>query len=57
MSGCDVNLNDCMKEEVKEIVSIFMDLPKADRAILLNNANAFKTLRRIEKQDGRRCED
>lgn len=36
------------KEELKEIVAIFMDLPKADRAILLSNANAFKTLREIE---------
>lgn len=47
----DGYVNDCMKEEVKEIVTIFMDLPKVDRAILLNNAMAFKTLRKIEKQE------
>lgn len=38
-------------EEVKEIVSIFLELPKTDRAILLNTANGFKTLRRIEKSN------
>lgn len=40
--------DDRMKEEIKEIVSVFMDLPKTDRAILLNTAVGFKTLRRIE---------
>ena len=37
------------REEIKEFVSILLLLPKEDRAILLSNANAFKTRRDIEK--------
>ena len=36
-------------EEIKEFVSILLLLPAEDRAILLSNANAFKTRRDIEK--------
>lgn len=42
-------LNDEMKKEIREITEVFLSLPKTDRAILLNNAIAFQTLRRIEK--------
>lgn len=41
-------LNDEMKKEVAEITKIFLSLPKVDRVILLNNAVAFQTLRKIE---------
>lgn len=37
------------KEEIKEFVSVLLLLPAEDRAILLSNANAFKTRRDIEK--------
>lgn len=37
------------REEIKEFVSILLLLPAEDRAILLSNANAFKTRRDIEK--------
>ncbi len=36
-------------EEIKELVSMFILLPKEDRAVLLSNANAFKVRRDIEK--------
>ena len=42
--------NDVAREELKQIMTIFLDLPKTDRAILLNTAMAFKTLRKIENQ-------
>lgn len=48
MANIESVTDDIMKEEIKEIVSVFMDLPKTDRAILLNTAVGFKTLRRIE---------
>lgn len=50
MSDMNNNVDLAIKEEVKEIVTIFMDLPRADRAILLSNANAFKALREIEEK-------
>ena len=37
------------QEEIKEFVSVLLLLPKEDRAILLSNANAFKTRNDIEK--------
>ncbi len=37
------------KEEIKEIISTLILLPKEDRLILLSNANAFKVRRDIEK--------
>lgn len=37
------------QEEIKEFISILLLLPAEDRAILLSNANAFKTRRDIEK--------
>lgn len=37
------------KEEIKEFVSVLLLLTAEDRAILLSNANAFKTRRDIEK--------
>lgn len=48
-----IAIDNKMKEEITEIVSVFMDLPKTDRMILLSNANAFKTLRNIEKQQSK----
>lgn len=50
MTKIESMTDDVMKEEIKEIVSVFMDLPKTDRAILLNTAVGFKTLRRIESE-------
>jgi len=49
--------DDRMKEEIKEIVSVFMDLPKTDRAILLNTAVGFKTLRRIESGESEKMKE
>lgn len=37
------------KEEIDELVSILLVLPKEDRAVLLSNANALKVRRDIEK--------
>lgn len=37
------------QEEIKELVSTLLLLPKEDRAILLSNANAFKVRRDIER--------
>lgn len=37
------------QEEIKEFVSVLLLLAKEDRAILLSNANAFKTRNDIEK--------
>lgn len=51
MGNAGIITDDEMKEEVKEIVSIFMDLPKIDRIILLNTAVGFKTLRKIESNN------
>ena len=42
-------ISDGEKEEIKEFVSVLLLLPKEDRAILLSNANAFKTRRDIAK--------
>lgn len=47
----NVVLDENGKEELKEIVAIFMDLPSTERAILLHTAMGFKTLRRIENED------
>ena len=44
----DNALTETEQNEVKELVSLFMVLPKEDRAILLSNANAFKVRRDIE---------
>lgn len=51
MANLNVAVDENMKEEVKQIVAIFMDLPKTDRAILLSNAMAFKTLRKVESHE------
>lgn len=51
MSESNMTVDATTKQEIKEIVAIFMDLPKTDRAILLSNANAFKTLRSIERRE------
>lgn len=37
------------QEEIKEIVSMLLLLPKEDRAVILSNANALKVRRDIEK--------
>lgn len=37
------------QNEIKEIVSLFISLPKEDRAVLLANANAFRVRAEIEK--------
>lgn len=39
------------QEEIKEFISTVLILPRQDRAILLSNANAFRALRAIEKQE------
>lgn len=36
------------QEDIKELVSTLLILPKEDRAVLLSNANAFKVRRDIE---------
>ena len=50
-------LNDEMKKEITEIAEIFLSLPKVDRLILLNNAIAFQTLRKIESNAKSRIRD
>ena len=50
-------LNDEMKKEITEITEIFLSLPKVDRLILLNNAIAFQTLRKIESNAKSRIRD
>lgn len=45
----DIAMSDKEREEIKEFVSVLLLLPEEDRAILLSNANAFKTRRDIEK--------
>ena len=40
------------QEEIKELVSIWVLLPKEDRAVLLSNANAFRVRRDIERARG-----
>lgn len=37
------------QEEIKELISTLLLLPKEDRAVLLSNANAFKVRRDIER--------
>lgn len=37
------------QNELKELISILIILPKEDRALLLSNAMAFKTRMEIEK--------
>lgn len=41
--------DDVIPDDVKELVSIVVLIPKEDRAILLANANAFKVRSDIEK--------
>ncbi len=38
-------------EELKEIIPIYLSLPKNDRAFLLNNAIAFGILRKVENEE------
>ncbi len=38
-------------EELKEIIPIYLSLSKNDRAFLLNNAIAFKILRKVENEE------
>ena len=45
----DLSIPKDSQEEIKEFVSVLLLLPKEDRAILLSNANAFKTRNDIEK--------
>lgn len=37
------------QEEIKNIVSLYLLLPKEDRAVLLSNANAFRVRHDIER--------
>ena len=37
------------QEEVQKLVSVWLLLPKEDRAVLLSNANAFRVRRDIER--------
>lgn len=41
------------QEEIKEFISTLLLLTKEDRAILLSNANAFKTRNDIERIAGK----
>ena len=38
-------------EELKEIIPIYLSLSKNDIAFLLNNAIAFKILRKVENEE------
>ena len=42
------------REEIKELISTIILLPKEDRAILLSNANALKTRLEIEPARSRK---
>lgn len=37
------------REEIQSLVSLWLLLPKEDRAVLLSNANAFRVRRDIER--------
>ncbi|MCI9201483.1 MAG: hypothetical protein HFI03_14035 [Lachnospiraceae bacterium] len=37
------------QEEIQNLVSLWLLLPKEDRAVLLSNANAFRVRRDIER--------
>ena len=37
------------REEIKSLVSLYLLLPKDDRAVLLSNANAFRVRQDIER--------
>lgn len=41
------------REEIQSLVSLWLLLPKEDRAVLLSNANAFRVRRDIEKAKGK----
>lgn len=47
-------MTDDEKEEIKELISTIILLPKEDRAILLSNANALKTRLEIERARSRK---
>lgn len=40
---------DSEQKEIKEMITLFMSLPKEDRAVLLSNANAFRVRNDIER--------
>ncbi len=49
MADLNTTITENEREEIKELVSVFILLSKEDRAVLLSNANAFKVRRDIEK--------
>lgn len=49
MADLNTTITQDEREEIKELVSVFILLSKEDRAVLLSNANAFKVRRDIEK--------
>lgn len=44
------------QDEINQIVALFVSLPKADRAVLLANANAFRVRAEIEKEKQKEAE-
>ena len=44
-----IELSEDELEEVKELISFLLTLSREERLVLLSNANAFKTLRELEK--------
>ena len=45
----DMVIPNSEQEEINEVISTLLLLPKEDRAVLLSNANAFRVRRDIEK--------
>ena len=48
MADLNTTITENEREEIKELVSVFILLSKEDRAVLLSIANAFKVRRDIE---------
>ena len=44
------------EQDIKEMLTLFISLPKADRAVLLANANAFRVRAEIEKEKQKEAE-
>lgn len=45
----DITIPEEEQEEIQSLVSLWLLLPKEDRAVLLSNANAFRVRRDIER--------
>lgn len=48
-NALDVEISKEEQEEIQNLVSLWLLLPKEDRAVLLSNANAFRVRRDIER--------